>query len=367
MMPKIMKETILIVDDEPENLHAIVKLFKQEEENYTILKAPSGQVALDIISKIKPDIIITDWEMPGMSGLDLIRTLKQSADTVDIPVIMCTGVMTTSENLRTALSAGASDYIRKPVDGIELLSRTKANMHLAERYAEIKRLNQTKDKLFSIISHDLRGTFGNIVAVSNLVIEKYSSQMDEDEKILLEHLDSTVSKTSELLENLLKWAQSQMKGVKFNPKVQSIKKFVDNNLANVLEISSKKGVDVIAEHVEDVSLPIDEDILKSILQNLMTNAIKFTPSGGKIEIKGNAVNDHFQLAVVDNGVGMSQEKISALFKLDSKVSTSGTNNEPGTGLGLILCQEMANIHGGKIWVESAPNQGSTFYFAIPMK
>ena len=136
-----MSKTILIVDDQPANLKAINDIFIEDKSPYNIINSPNGKVALKIIEKKMPDLIITDWEMPIMNGIEFIDVLKKNPLTANIPVIMCTGVMTSSKNLRTALDTGAIDYIRKPVDAIELIARTQANLHLADKYNEIQKLN----------------------------------------------------------------------------------------------------------------------------------------------------------------------------------------------------------------------------------
>ncbi len=138
--------TILIVDDVPDNLKIISDIFEGEHLDYYILNAPNGKVGLYIVDKILPDLIITDWEMPLMNGIEFIKHLKQQEKTKDIPVIMCTGKMTDSESLQIALDVGAADYIRKPIDKIELIARTKANLHLYEKYKEIKKLRSNSSK-----------------------------------------------------------------------------------------------------------------------------------------------------------------------------------------------------------------------------
>jgi len=134
--------SILIIDDEPDNLEALVQAFREWDSPFRILKAPGGTIGLDLAQQKLPDLVIVDWHMPEMSGVEFIRKLRASATCADIPVIMCTGVMTTSENLRTALEAGASDYIRKPVDSVELMARTNAMLQLAGSIKKIKQQNQ---------------------------------------------------------------------------------------------------------------------------------------------------------------------------------------------------------------------------------
>ena len=153
---------ILIVDDEPSNLAAMVDIFMKAGSMYEIFQSLTAKMAIEIAQKRLPDLIITDWEMPVKNGIEMIKELKQDSLTCDIPIIMCTGVMISSEHLQTALDAGAVDYIRKPVDEIELMARVRSMLVLSNSFKEIKALNSLKDKIFTIIGHDLRGPVGNI-------------------------------------------------------------------------------------------------------------------------------------------------------------------------------------------------------------
>ena len=170
---------ILIADDEVLQLETIIDIIQKAGCNYDVYTALNGQSALKIAQIEPPDLIITDWEMPVMNGIEFIKALKNNPKTADIPVIMCTGIMTTSENLETALTVGAVDYIRKPIHSIEFVARTKANLHLAEKYNEVKKLNEMKDKIFAVISHDLRGPVGTIKSFAELVLEDEESSTDD--------------------------------------------------------------------------------------------------------------------------------------------------------------------------------------------
>ena len=145
-----MNKRILIVDDQLENLQEIFQMLEKAKVSEEIALATSAEQAYQVVEHQKPHLIITDWEMPEVNGIELITTLKKNPITKDIPIIMCTGVMTSSKNLEIALEAGAADYIRKPVDEVELIARVNANLHLSEKYSEIKKLNDTKDLMFSI-------------------------------------------------------------------------------------------------------------------------------------------------------------------------------------------------------------------------
>ena len=364
-MADLKSKKILLVDDQPENLQAIVDIFAGQEDSYTIFKAPNGKIALDIIQKILPDIIITDWEMPDMDGIDLLKSLKSNVKTTDIPVIMCTGVMTTSKNLQTALDAGAIDYIRKPIDEIELIARTKANLHLAEKYEEIKSLNHTKDKLFSIIAHDLRGPLNSITQLSELVKKSCALCMEDDAKTMIEYINVSSKNVRELLENLLQWAGSQTGDISYEPEIISLENIILKSIELSEQMATNKKVTINLETDTDNLVYIDKNMIRIVLINLLSNAIKFTNTNGKISVEVKTTTDFALVSIVDNGVGMSETMVNDMFRIDKKVSNRGTENEKGTGLGLILCKEFVENHGGEIWVESEEGKGSKFSFTVP--
>ena len=363
-MTNIDETNILIVDDEPENLQIISDFFYECKLPYNITIAPEGSIALKIIEKKRPDLIITDWEMPGMSGIDFIKKLKDNNNTASIPVIMCTGIMTSSENLDTALNAGAVDFIRKPIDKIELIARTKAALKLAESYMKISKLNATKDKFFSIIAHDLRSPFNALLGFSNLLVDNFDNLQIEEQKEYISILNQSVKNTYKLLDNLLTWSLLQKDIIDFNPeKIYLYPIFLETHelLKQSLE---RKSIEFINNISENIYVFADRNMISTIIRNLISNAIKFTPLGGKITIDAKYKQQFVEITVQDSGVGIALDKQTKLFDIGKNMSTNGTENETGTGLGLILCKEFVEKHGGKIWVESEEGKGSAFIFTI---
>lgn len=356
---------ILIVDDEIVHLDAIIDIIEEEEWNYEVFSALNGKTALDIAKKEMPDLIITDWEMPEMSGIELIKQLKNDTHTADIPVIMCTGIMTTSKNLETALNIGAVDYVRKPVDKIELIARIKANLHLAEKYREVKKLNQMKDKIFSVISHDLRGPVGTIKSFADLLVE---SDFKEDKKEFVDCIKIIGKQSSSIfntLENLLSWALSQRNNVSFNPQKQPINKSIEDNIQLLDEMAAKKQIEITNLVNENHSANFDLNLISTVVRNLLTNAIKFTPIHGKITIDAKEEEAYHSVSITDTGVGISVEQIDRIFDKTSYETTIGTELEKGSGIGIKLCQEFIEMHKGNIGVKSELGKGSEFYFSIP--
>lgn len=356
-MPKI-----LIVDDEMVHLDAIIDIIEDEGYNCEVFSALNGKKALEIATKEMPDLIISDWEMPEMNGIELIKHLKSETKTADIPVIMCTGIMTTSENLETALNIGAVDYVRKPIDKIELIARIKANLHLAEKYKEVKKLNQMKDKIFSVISHDLRGPIGTIKSCTDLIID---NEFNDEKEEIIEIIGRQSSSVFNTLENLLSWALSQQDSILFNAQKQAINKSIKDNIQLLDEIAAKKKIKISNQVAENHSATFDLNLISTVIRNLLTNAIKFTPVDGEITI--NAIEDesYHTVSISDTGIGISSERIDTIFDKASYETTFGTESEKGSGLGIRLCQEFIEMHKGKMWVKSELGKGSEFYFSIP--
>ncbi len=358
---------ILIVDDQPENLQAITDIFTKSQLPYEIIQAPNGKIALKIIDKVLPDLIITDWEMPEMDGIEFIKQLKQNTNTADIPVIMCTGVMTSSVNLETALQAGAVDYIRKPIDEIELIARTKANLHLSDSYTEIKQLNESKNRIFSIIAHDLKGPVGNIKSFLDMIL---SNQSDFDFETVINYLnllEKQSTATYNILENLLAWANSQRNNIVFNPVKQKINLTVETNIVLLEDIATKKNISINNKTSNDLTATFDLNLISIVVRNLIANAIKFTPENGTITVLTEQNELQTLVSITDTGIGISPDRVEKLFEDTSFETTFGTNNEKGSGLGLKLCKYFVEQHKGKIWVESEAEKGSKFIFSIPIK
>jgi len=305
--------------------------------------------------------------MPEMDGIEFIKQLKQSTITADIPVIMCTGVMTSSENLNTALNAGAVDYIRKPIDEIELIARTKANLHLANSYSRIKKLNESKDRIFSIIAHDLKSPVGYMKAFLELIITQRSNYDREKllDQIALLGRQSTAAYN--ILENLLVWANSQRNNIDFNPKKQKINLAIESNIDLLENIAEKKSIKICNETSEHLIAVFDLSLISTVIRNLIANAIKFTPEKGTITVNVEQTKLQTLVSITDTGIGISPDRVEKLFEETSFETTNGTNNEKGSGLGLKLCKYFIEQHNGKIWVESEVKKGSKFIFSIPIK
>ena len=267
---------------------------------------------------------------------------------------------------------------------IEIKERQKIEQTLLENKKKLLELNATKDKFFSIIAHDLRSPFNVLLGYSNLLLENHTKYTEEEREKYIKFINDSSIKTYKLLENLLTWARSQLGGIDFSPRKINIKALINEVILLLSETAGNKNIKILDKTENSLFMYADKNMIDTVMRNLILNAIKFTPKGGDITIKAHTIiddnNQKFaEIIVKDSGVGILPEIQSKLFKITENISTKGTEKETGTGLGLILCKEFVEKHGGKIWVESEVENlpaglpatrhgkagGSEFIFRIP--
>ncbi|MHC9538262.1 MAG: PAS domain S-box protein [Vulcanimicrobiota bacterium] len=245
------------------------------------------------------------------------------------------------------------------------ISRMKDDERKIRQYAlELKELNATKDRFFSIIAHDLRSPFQGILGLSRLLLEDIN---DLDRDNIVEHVEmihNSAKSSFLLLENLLEWSMMQMGKIKFKPE-NLVFNDVLNEILNLVS-GQAQNKNIAIKHYSDVAtLVADRNMLASIIRNLLSNAIKFTPPSGTVTIKAQDRKDHIEISITDTGTGMSKEQLKKLFKISETVTEVGTEGEKGSGLGLMLCKEFVEKHGGALTIESEKGKGSSIAFTIP--
>lgn len=241
----------------------------------------------------------------------------------------------------------------------------KAEVELQENEAKLRELNAMKDKFVSIIAHDLKSPFSSIIGFSQLLNEE-SSQLDKDKIARYsEQIMKASEKSFDLLNNLMEWSKSETGRMKFAPELIHLQKSIHEVLDLLRPQADQKKITIENNVPEDIIVYADESMLATVLRNLISNAIKFSFIQGRVMLKANATDQEVLVKVYDNGTGMSEKNTKKLFRIDENLSTPGTQNEHGTGLGLILCKEFIEKHGGKIWVNSENGKGSEFCFTLP--
>ena len=361
---KMKKYKILVVDDLKDNLITLVDLIEQNKENWEIFQANRGELACIIAEKEQPDLIIMDWEMPELSGIEATRRIKQNEKTKDIPVIICTGIMTSSEHLEAAFESGAVDFIRKPIDRIELHSRMQSMLLLSESYKNIKALNDYKNKLLSLIAHDLKSPIYTIKLLLDLILDK---KINEDKReTILRSVSLSIGSTYSFLENLLSWTNSQRNLVVFAPELFAIYEVIDENI-KLLELNAKNKNILIKSQI-DASLKInaDRNMISTVIRNLLGNAIKYTKNDGNIEISAGIFENQVRIGIRDNGIGISETNVEKILNNQVHHSVSGTLNESGSGIGLQLCHEFLKKHNSQLNIRSKVGEGSHFWFDLPL-
>jgi PAS domain S-box-containing protein len=242
----------------------------------------------------------------------------------------------------------------------------KLNEKLLKSQDDLKTINANKDKFFSIIAHDLRSPFNALLGFSDFLVNDNETLSQEEVKTFAGHINVSAKQLFNLLENLLQWSRIQTGRLEYKPKALELSSLVKNvfNLLNANAI--RKNILLSLEAENDISIYADKNAISSVFQNLISNAIKFTNKGGFISVKALVKNGNAEIEVKDTGIGMSEESISKLFKIEVQHSTAGTDNEQGSGLGLILCKELIEKNKGTIRVESEPGHGTSFVFTLPI-
>lgn len=246
-----------------------------------------------------------------------------------------------------------------------LLSYKASEEEIKKKNEELKEINETKDKFFSIISHDLRSPFQGLLGISNYLVDEFDNLPNEEIKELISTLNEALRNQYKFLDDLLNWSRLQsgrltLEKTKFNlhTLVENVENLFETNLQT-------KKIELINHIPKEQFIFADEDMIFLLIRNLVSNAIKFTKPFGKIEITSYEFEYHLQIVVADNGIGIKPENLDKLFRLDSHYTTRGTNSETGNGLGLTLCKEIVTKHNGQIWVKSEVDKGTKIFFTIP--
>lgn len=363
---------ILIVDDVMSNVLLLKVLLTNEK--FAIATASNGRQALEQVEKENPDLVLLDVMMPDMSGFEVAQHLKSNPQTAEIPIIFLTALNRTADIVK-GFQVGANDFISKPFNKEELIIRVTHQISLVaakrlilSKTEELQRTIAGRDKLYSVIAHDLRSPMGSIKMVLNMLIlnlpfEKIGAEMYE----LLTMANQTTEDVFSLLDNLLKWTKSQIGKLNVVYQDVDLVEVTDGVIEIFSMVASLKKIRIREMKPERMMVNADIDMLKTVVRNLLSNAIKFSKENSEILVKMEEVNGMAVVSVQDHGCGISEEGQKKLLHADTHFSTFGTNNEEGSGLGLLLCKDFVVKNGGKLWFTSKEGEGSIFSFSIPVK
>jgi signal transduction histidine kinase len=395
---------ILLIDDNDNNLLSMEVAL--EREDYVFFKANSGREALRILLREDEfSLILLDVRMPVMDGYETAQLISQRDKLKDIPIIFITAHDYEETAVFKGYQAGAVDFVRKPFNAEMLRSKVavfaelykknrllrqqeeklqatnndlkRLNLELEQRVLDrtielenlnhqLKAINLSKDKFLSVLSHDLRNPFtALLIASAKLKDDPESLSMAQ-----IKQLSNIVHRTSNRmliqLNEVIDWAKKQGEKASFNPERIRLTTGIEESLELLKPNASQKGIKLENKTPKEIFVKADSLMLRSIVQNLVTNAIKYTPQGGSVVINAEETDCMACVLVEDSGVGMTTEMQNKLFMYNDNTSASGTDDEPGSGLGLLLVNDFVAQHGGTIDVESALGKGTTFRFTVPV-
>lgn len=361
---------ILIVDDVTSNVLLLKILLTNEK--FQICTASNGHQCVEVARSEYPDLILLDVMMPELNGFDTAVILKKDPLTADIPIIFLTALNSPSD-LVHGFQVGAHDFLTKPFNKEELIMRVMhqislvaAKRYIIEQNEKLKRIISNRDKMYSVIAHDLRSPMASIRMVLNLCVNVVTPDMVGEEIFgLLDKANRESEETHDLLDNLLKWTKSQTGRLEVayqNLELDDIVPGVVDIFTMIAEMKKIKLQYIPSE--EHLKVRADNDMMKTVVRNFISNAIKFTPEGKGIEVYYKKSGEFAKISVRDHGVGIAPERIDTLFHKGE--TTYGTGGEEGSGLGLQLCADFARKNGGDVMVESTLGEGSTFSFLVPL-
>jgi signal transduction histidine kinase len=252
-------------------------------------------------------------------------------------------------------------------DQLNLLveKQNDTNAKLEQSLNHVKELNSAKDRFITVLSHDLRSPFQGLLGITKILDSEYDSFNDTEKRLYISQVNGSVEKLYSFLEELLLWGRVQKNAVKLTYESTVIRELIHQTVSLISETASKKKISVEVVCDELLTAVLDREMIAIVLRNLISNAIKFSTVGGKILVTAQLEIDHIKISTTDNGVGIPEDIIPKLFRLDESVSTVGTDGEQGSGMGLILCNDIVKKHNGEITVRSKEGRGSTFTIQIP--
>lgn len=390
------EQVILCIDDESIVLDSLKEqLLQGFEGQFMVEVAESGDEALELFDELTKDnfeipVVIADFIMPGMKGdalLAKIHAFKPSAKT-----ILLTGQASIEGVSNAVNEANLYRFIAKPWEKDDLVLTIREalksfeqdktiilqNKELRElninlekkveqRTQELKELNATKDKFFSIIAHDLKNPFNTLMGFTELLLDNLEEYPKEKIQEFIDILHQTARQSYALLENLLEWSRAQTGRLEMKPEKVNLYELTYETISLLKNHAAKKSIHLNNKIDPSTEAFCDENMIRTVIRNLVSNAIKYTKENGNITCNSHISDNMIELSVADNGIGIKPENIQKLFRIDINYSTVGTAEESGTGLGLILCKEFINKNNGEIWVESEFGKGSTFKFTLPIK
>lgn len=367
MINKEKKPKILVVDDEYANLFFMKKVLQAEGfDTYTATNAIDAE---KIICEIKPDAILLDIMMPEISGLDLLQKLQNNEHTKNIPVIMVTA-KTDSSDVENALNLGAIEYIKKPVDDIELIARLKTVLKIKFYEDNLKENLKAKEEFINIVAHDLKAPFTTIASFAEMLKkdEKLKKALSDDYKGIFNYISMSSQFLIEYFNKLLIWAKLGSESLNLDRSLETLYQIIENILTIYQPKIHEKNLKVTTIDINRYRVYIDEIYFGQAVSNIINNAIKFTPNGGEIIIKCERDDNFYtKLIIQDTGIGIEKDIIEKLLSDYHIIPQRGTNGEKGYGFGLKIAKKIIDSHKFKLNIISKPEEGTSVEIIMPPK
>jgi len=369
LLPSPQESLILLVDDVQQNIQVVGTMLR--EVGYLVMPATSGAAAIQRVQKKLPDLILLDFMMPEIDGLEVCRRLKADPSTQSIPVIFLTA-SNEMNHLVQALQAGAVDYVTKPFNPPELLARVRTHLELKHsrdiivRYSsELRRLNEEKNEFMGIAAHDLRNPLGAIRGFSELILEDGQMTRADLEDCACRIRD-TSTRMAEMVQNLLDANRIERGEMKLKLAPTELVAVVSSVVESLRpRAAAKQQMVALESEAVPIHALVDPGIVVQVLENLVSNAVKYSPPGKNTFVRLRRDAGAVRIEVRDEGPGLSSEDQKRLFGKFARLSAKPTGGEHATGLGLSIVKRMVEAMNGKVWCESELGQGATFIVTVP--
>jgi two-component system, sensor histidine kinase len=362
-MNQTTKELILHIDDDEANQYAVKRIL--EKAGYRVSSALTGREGLDKLPIEKPDLIILDIKLPDMNGFEMCRTLKADPETVSIPVLQTSALFIKSEHKVIGLESGADGYLAQPIDGGVLVATVRSLLRIRKAEKEAQEATRAREEMLGVVSHDLRNPLSFIKMQTTFMnrMHKNGDLTLENSLERINKIEASVNRMHQMIQDLLDRSSLEDGKIVLYRETTSALGILNELNSFFSERISENGQNLVLDFPEkDFSLRIDRERIFQALENIISNAMKFTPKEGTITLGAKETSQSFLFFLGDSGIGISQEDMKKIF---DRYWSKNKEDKKSFGLGLNIVKNIITAHEAKIWVESKMGEGSVFYFEFP--
>jgi signal transduction histidine kinase len=354
--------TILVVDDKEEN-RALIRYLFEDEPGYQVLEAADGLQGLTVAQTARPDCILLDLQMPGLSGFDVLERLEADPGTREIPVLILTATHESVDAMERALRGGAVDYITKPISPVRVGVRVRGAI---ERRRLLREVQELRSSFTSMLVHDLRAPIAVLTGYIDLLQQTASGPDLERQKRYLTSMAESCTRMLKLIGEILDLSKLEAGKLTLTPEPLDIAALAADIADRFVPAGAQKNVRLEIRRPADPAIVLgDRGRFEQVLMNLIVNALKFTPPGGTITVETSERGREIEVAVADTGPGIPPDEIPLLFEKFRQLGSASRTKMSGTGLGLVICRHLVEAHSGRIWAESRAGTGARFVFRLP--